>query len=152
VLPSALPGAAPAGTRARSTSSALAGVRILAVEDDPEALEAVGAVLRRFGATVEAVRSADEAIATLQEFPPDVIVSDIAMPGTDGIAMIRAVREHAPQRGGGTPALALTARAGAEDERVIRSAGYDAYLRKPVDASELVAAIADLVRSTSSRV
>ena len=149
-LPCALPGAkskAHGGDRA----STLAGIHVLTVEDDPEALEAVAAVLRRFGAAVESAASVEEAFRTLRSFPPHVIVSDISMPGEDGIAFIRAVRSSTGVDGRDTPALAVTARASAEDERLILDAGYDAYLRKPVDASQLVDAVAELARSVNDR-
>ncbi|HET9250914.1 MAG TPA: response regulator [Candidatus Eisenbacteria bacterium] len=146
-LPCALPGATANGVRGRDASSTLAGVHVLTVEDDPEALEAVGAVLRRFGASVESAVSVEDAFRVLQTSTPHVIVSDISMPGADGIALIRDVRGRGRHAGGDTPALALTARASAEDEHQILRAGYDAYLRKPVDAGELVSAVSDLVRS-----
>ena len=151
-LPCALPGATSSRARGGEASSTLlAGVKVLMVEDDPEALEAVGAVLRRFGATVETAASVEEAFRTMLGFTPHVIVSDISMPGEDGIALIRAVRAWRPESGGGTPALAVTARASADDERRILGAGYDAYLRKPVDARKLVDAVAELARSVSDR-
>ena len=150
-LPCALPGDVSPGTPRRSATSALTGVNVLTVEDDAEALEAVGAVLRRFGATVQSAASAEDAFRALQNFSPHVIVSDISMPGDDGISMIRGVRGRGKARGGFTPAIALTARASAEDERLILASGYDVYLRKPIDASELVRAVADLARSTPTR-
>lgn len=149
-FPCALPGAESKSHR-RDRASTLAGIHVLAVEDDPEALEAVGAVLRRFGATVESAASFEEAFRSLRRFAPDVLVSDISMPGEDGIALIRAVRSSTGEEGRDTPALALTARASAEDERAILDAGYDAYLRKPVDAAQLVEAVADLARSVNDR-
>lgn len=152
ILPAALPGARAASARRRDSSSTLAGIRVLTVEDDPEALEAVGAVLRRFGASVETAASVEEAFRVLHDSTPHVIVSDISMPGADGISLIRAVRGRGRDAGRDIPALALTARASAEDERQILHAGYDAYLRKPVDASELVTAVANLARSVRNRV
>jgi CheY-like chemotaxis protein/anti-sigma regulatory factor (Ser/Thr protein kinase) len=150
-LPCALPGTVSSAERGRNATSTLAGVNVLTVEDDAEALEAVGAVLRRFGATVRTAGSAEEAFQALDGFSPSVIVSDISMPGEDGIALIRSVRERSPEDGGSTPAIALTARASAADERLILGAGYDTYLRKPIDASDLVRAVASLARSTSNR-
>jgi signal transduction histidine kinase len=150
-LPCALPGSVSSAEQGRNATSTLAGVKVLTVEDDPEALEAVGEVLRRFGATVQTAASTGEAFQALESFCPRVIVSDISMPGEDGIALIRSVRGRDLEGAGYTPALALTARASAEDERLILRAGYDAYLRKPIDASELVRAVAELARSTSNR-
>jgi signal transduction histidine kinase len=150
-LPCALPGTVSSAEQGRNATSTLAGVNVLTVEDDAEALEAVGAVLRRFGATVRTAGSAEEAFQALDGFSPSVIVSDISMPGEDGIALIRSVRERSPEDGGSTPAIALTARASAADERLILGAGYDTYLRKPIDASDLVRAVASLARSTSNR-
>lgn len=124
----------------------LSGVRLLVVEDDPDALEAISTVLRRSGAVVTSVRSVPEALIALGREGVDVMVSDIAMSGMDGITLIRAIRERSKERGGGVPALALTAYTGGDVQRRALEAGFQAYLTKPIDTEDLVRAIASLAR------
>jgi CheY-like chemotaxis protein len=121
------------------------------VEDDPDALEAISAVLQRSGARVTSVRSVPEALIALGREKPDVLVSDIAMSGMDGITLIRAIRERSVERGGGVPALALTAYTGGETQRRALEAGYQAYLTKPIDAADLVSAVASLAGAERRR-
>jgi CheY-like chemotaxis protein len=85
-----------------------------------------------------------DALASLDEFRPDVLVSDIAMPGEDGYALIRQIRALKPARWGGLPAVALTAYASAEDRVRVLAAGYQMHVPKPVDAAELAATVASL--------
>jgi CheY-like chemotaxis protein len=77
---------------------------------------------------------------------PDILVSDIGMPGEDGYDLIRKVRELSESRGGSIPAVALTAYAGKENRRQALEAGFQIYLSKPVDPGDLAAAISNLVR------
>jgi signal transduction histidine kinase/BarA-like signal transduction histidine kinase len=125
----------------------LVGLRMLVVEDDHDALEAVTAVLERSGAAVEKARSVPEALAHLDAKEYDVLVSDIAMAGMDGITLIQKVRERRGTRGGDVAALALTAYAGAETQRRALEAGYQAYLTKPIDIADLVSAVASLAKA-----
>jgi CheY-like chemotaxis protein len=127
------------------TAGGLDGVRILIVDDDRDARDAVGAVLEEWGARVTVAGGVRDALDALSAGQFELVVSDIAMPGEDGYALIRAVRAREP---GAThvPALALTAYAGAEEERRAFAAGFDNYLAKPVDARELVSAVQELVR------
>jgi signal transduction histidine kinase len=118
--------------------SALAGLHVLLVEDDPDAREAMVAVLQRCGATVTAAGSAAEGCAALDRRVPDAIVSDIAMPQQDGYAFIRAVRCRPAERGGDVPAVALTAYATDADQRRTAEAGFQAHLKKPMDARDLI--------------
>jgi CheY-like chemotaxis protein len=124
----------------------LDGLSMLVVEDDPDALEAIAAVLERSGAKVEKARSVPEALSRLDRARVDVLVSDIAMAGMDGITLIRKVRERAESGGGDLVALALTAYAGSETQRRALEAGYQAYLTKPIDVADLVSAVASLAR------
>jgi len=124
----------------------LHGIRILAVDDEEDARLLLKAVLERAGATVDTAGSATEAMAALLEQAPDVLVSDIAMPGEDGISLIRRVRALPAHRGGNVPAAALTAYARTEERRDIMNAGYTMHLAKPLDAVAMVAAIATLTR------
>jgi len=120
----------------------LRGVRVLVVDDDPDARESVAAVLEQAGATVQAVESAGDAVESLEREPSDVLVSDIAMPGVDGYTLLG--RARARLRGREIPAAALTAYAGSEDRGRALAAGFQAHLAKPVDPAQLVAVVAEL--------
>jgi signal transduction histidine kinase/ActR/RegA family two-component response regulator len=122
----------------------LDGVRVLVVDDEEDARALVAIVVEQRGAEVASAGSAAEALALLETFRPDVLVSDIGMPGRDGYDLIRAVRALPPERGGRTPAVALTAYARVEDRvRAIR-AGYQLHVPKPVEPEELVVVVASL--------
>jgi len=112
------------------------------VDDDPDTLEALRQLLEQAGAGVVAAASAGEAMAALQRAPPDVILSDIGMPGEDGISLIRKVRSLESCRA--IPAAALTAYTQAEDRERALGAGYQVFLSKPVDPGVLTAALARL--------
>jgi PAS domain S-box-containing protein len=122
----------------------LVGVRVLAVDDDEDTLEMLSLFLRRAGAEVAAARSAAAALETLERFRPDVLVADIGMPEVDGYELLRRVRALGAERGGLTPAVALTAYAGESDRaRALRS-GFQAHLPKPVEPDALINAVANL--------
>ena len=123
----------------------LAGIRILLVDDEEDAREAMVVLLSQAGAEVQSVGSAAEAMDLLRERTPDLILSDIAMPGEDGYALIRQVRALAADRGGRLPAAAVTAYATLEDRRKALLAGYNEHIPKPVDPSRLIATVARLV-------
>jgi CheY-like chemotaxis protein len=95
--------------------------------------------------------SVGEAFAALEHEVPDVIVSDIGMPGESGYDLIRRLRALPPERGGNVPAAALTAYARAEDRRKILDAGYTMHIPKPVNPAEFVAVIAALARFSPPR-
>ena len=122
----------------------LAGTHVLVVDDDEDTLEAVRHLLEQAGARVTAVGSAGAAFQAIEGEPPDVLLSDIGMPGEDGISLIRRVRALAPERGGKVPAAAITAYTQPADRERVLSAGYQAFLAKPVDPRELAAAVARL--------
>jgi len=128
-----------------SRSAALSGVRVLVVEDHPDARELLTAALVEAGAEVSSASSAREAMETLQRLKPDVLVSDIQMPDEDGYTLIRKVRALGSERGGQVRAAALTAYARSEDRARALRAGFQAHVAKPVDADELVAVVANLV-------
>jgi signal transduction histidine kinase/CheY-like chemotaxis protein len=121
------------------------GVRVLVVDDEADAREWVARVLADAGADVRAVASSDEAMRCLQGFRPQVLVSDIGMPGRDGYALIRDIRMLPDAALSAVPALALTAFARAEDGIRALTAGYQLHLGKPVDEARLLAAVASLV-------
>jgi two-component system, chemotaxis family, CheB/CheR fusion protein len=129
-------------TEPRVAVRSIRGVRVLLVEDDDDTREAYAAMLERFGADVRAVRSASEAMVALEELHPQVVLSDIAMPGEDGFTFMRRVRQLPPGRGGQTPAAALTALAADEDRQRALEAGFQLHVAKPVDASKLASIVA----------
>jgi PAS domain S-box-containing protein len=149
----AAPAAAPAadaeptpGGRLAPPDPRLTGVRALVVDDDVDTLALLVTVLKASGAETLAARSAKDALATFLAAVPDVLVSDIGLPGQDGFSLLAAIRALPPEAGGRVPALALTAYARSEDrDRALRS-GFDVHIAKPVNPDALVAAIAALLR------
>jgi signal transduction histidine kinase len=126
----------------------LDGLRVLVVDDEQDTCELVRVMLEKCGARVITARSAAEGLAALERERPDVLVSDLGMPGEDGYALIRKVRALPAGRGGQTPAAALTAYSRAEDRlRVLRS-GFQIHVPKPVEPVELVTVIATLAGRT----
>jgi PAS domain S-box-containing protein len=122
----------------------LRDLRVLVVEDDPDARDLLGLMLTSRGAEVMACASAAEALRILDEWRPDVLVSDIGMPVEDGYSLMRKVRARGAERGGFIPAVALTAFARSEDARRALEAGYQAHVPKPVEPDELAAVVASL--------
>ena len=120
-------------------------VRVLVVDDDAETREVMAVALGREGAVVTTAPSAAEAVAALERDWPDVLLSDIGMPGEDGYDLIRRVRGLEAVRGGHIPAIALTGYAAADDRRRALEAGYEAHLAKPVPAATVVPLIAGLL-------
>jgi two-component system CheB/CheR fusion protein len=136
------PGAILARTLA---TSLLDGLRVLVVEDDDDSREALTALLEQHGVRVVATASAAEAVASLEGVLPDLLVSDIGMPGVDGYELIRKVRRRSKNRGGRLPALALTAYANPEDAEKALAAGFQMHLAKPVTPAQLLRGMAQLV-------
>jgi hypothetical protein len=143
----------PTGTAATSiapvaphpVARSIEGVRILLVEDDDDTREAYAAMLVELGTQVRGEPSVASALVALSEFHPDVILSDIAMPGEDGISFIRKVRRLEHERGGQVPAAALTALASNEDRKRALKSGYQLHVPKPIDAAQLASVVATLV-------
>jgi PAS domain S-box-containing protein len=126
-------------------SAILEGLRVLVVDDEPDALNLIKTVLERTGATVTTVESAAAAWGALEESWPDLLLCDIGMPGEDGYQLIRRVRALESARGLATPAIALTAYAGDADRALALDAGFQLHVPKPVDPADLVSVIAGLV-------
>jgi signal transduction histidine kinase/ActR/RegA family two-component response regulator len=122
----------------------LDGLRVLLVDDEPEARQIISTVITRTGAEVKTCESAHEALAKLADWQPDVILSDIAMPEQDGYSFIRQLRSLPHDKGGDIPAAALTAYARDVDRRQALAAGYQMHIAKPIGASQLVTMIARL--------
>jgi CheY-like chemotaxis protein len=120
----------------------LDGVRVLVVDDARVVLEVVTEILQLVGATVTAVRSAEAALTALQSERPDVLLSDISMPGKDGYWLIDQVRALPAERGGATPAIALTAETALEHSTRALRAGFQVHVAKPVGVLELVGIVA----------
>jgi PAS domain S-box-containing protein len=126
----------------------LKGLHVLVVDDEPDARDLVETVLERKGARITAVATVAEALAALEREKPDVILSDLGMPGEDGYSLIRKLRAQDPERGGRIPAAALTAYASAQDRTRALLAGFQSHVPKPIEASELAAVIANLAGRT----
>jgi CheY-like chemotaxis protein len=120
----------------------LDGVRVLVVDDTPDVLQVVADILTEDGAEVTAVGSAEEALAALQWERPDVLLSDLVMPGKGGYWLIQQVRALPPERGGVTPAAALTGLTGPEHRASALQAGFQLHVEKPVGLEALIAAVA----------
>jgi CheY-like chemotaxis protein len=136
-IPKALPAPAIAEEGNGDLAKALNGLRILLVEDEPDARELIAILLQGSGATVEAVESATHALQRLPLFSPDVLVSDIGLPRESGYDLIRQIRAMASDINK-IPAIALTAFATENDRKMSLSAGFQAHLAKPVEPSDLL--------------
>jgi PAS domain S-box-containing protein len=122
----------------------LDGLRLLVVDDEEDALALVSQVLTAHGAEVFAAASAKDALEKVTNVRPDVIVSDIGMPGEDGYTLVRKIRSLPADQGGRTPAIALTAYAREEDAERAFAAGYQLHVAKPVEPAQLAKMVANL--------
>jgi CheY-like chemotaxis protein len=129
-----------------SSEQRLTGIKVLVVDDEPDAYEAVRHVLEDHGALVRTAASAAEALASMGDLPPDVIVADLAMPDHDGYELIRQVRTRPATRH--VPAVALTAFTDAAREPAL-TAGFHQFSSKPIRADELVALVQNLTDSAT---
>jgi CheY-like chemotaxis protein len=120
--------------------------RVLLVEDDPDAREVTAAGLTKSGFEVHAVSGAVKALELMDVWLPDVVVSDIGMPGMDGYEFVKLLRARPPERGGNVAALALTAFASLADASRAHASGYQEHLSKPITPDALAAAILALKR------
>jgi CheY-like chemotaxis protein len=127
-------------------SQMLSGVNVLLVDDDSDTLKLMTTALTRRQANVTAVSSAGEAIQAIRQKRPDVLVSDIAMPGEDGYGLIEKVRSLDNGELQSIPAVAITAYAKEEDRERALSSGFQIYLAKPIELRELVSVVARAAR------
>jgi PAS domain S-box-containing protein len=134
------------GREGKDTPSSLAGLRILIVDDDTDTRDFLCYLLKEYGATVTVAASAGAALAVLAQSQHDLLISDVGMPEIDGYGLIHQIRAMSPERGGNIPAIALTAYAGNSDRSRVLAAGFQIHIAKPLDADQLLMAIADLSR------
>jgi PAS domain S-box-containing protein len=128
----------------------LSGVRIIAIDDEPDARSLLKRLLEDCQASVRVAASASDAMALINDEIPDVIISDIGMPGEDGYSLIRRIRELPVNKGGSTPAIALTAYARSEDRMRAIRAGFQAHVVKPINPAELITIAASLAKRPSN--
>ncbi len=133
------------------SGSPLDGVSVVVVDDHPAVRDVITQLLEHYGAMVTAVPGVPEALEALERERPDVLISDIEMPGEDGYMLIRKVRAWRPERGGDIPAVALTGLSSAEDRALLLRAGFQYHVPKPVDARRLTAVVAILASRNDSR-
>jgi len=132
--------------RSRSGVVRLDDLHVLLVEDDDDSRKLLSTMLKRYGATVTATKSAAEALRAFDsEELPDVLISDIGMPDEDGYELIRKLRAMLPEKGGQTPAIALTGYASRKDRERALASGYQQHMAKPIEQADIVAAIAALL-------
>jgi PAS domain S-box-containing protein len=127
------------------------GLTVLLVDDEEDAREAMRLILQQNGMVVTTAASAREGFDLLERLQPDILLSDVAMPGEDGLSLIRRVRLLSPSGGGLIPAAALSAYAGAGDRRSALLAGFQHHVAKPVDPAHLLAVIARMARKNAGR-
>jgi CheY-like chemotaxis protein len=128
------------------------GLTVLLVDDEDDVRDALRLILQQNGLTVTTASSVPEAFELLQREQPDILLSDIAMPGEDGLSFIRRVRLLPPGSGGLTPAAALSAYASAGDRKSALLAGFQFHIAKPVDPGHLLAVIASMAQLREKRV
>ncbi|HMA97767.1 MAG TPA: response regulator [Polyangiaceae bacterium] len=127
----------------------LDGMRVLVIDDDQDSRELLEQALNASGAEVTVASSARDALTQLECVRPHVLVSDLAMPDTDGFELVRRIRALPPERGGRTPALALTAHTGKEASDRALLSGFQRYAKKPVDLDWFVATVGELGRAAT---
>ncbi|MBF2048530.1 MAG: PAS domain-containing protein [Elainella sp. C42_A2020_010] len=138
--------AAGSNINAAEPSLNLQGTRILVVDDDANTREFLAVLLELHGANVIATATASEALTTLTQFQPDILLSDIGMPDVDGYMLVRQIRTLPPEQGGTIPAIALTAYAGEIDYQQAMAAGFQQHLAKPIDPQALIQTITSLIK------
>ena len=122
----------------------LSGMKVLVVDDEPDARDLIKRILSDCNASVTTAASARAALDAFRESPPDVLVSDLGMPGMDGFELLARVRAFGRDAGGDVPAVALTAFARSEDRLRALEAGFAAHISKPVEPSQLIATVAKM--------
>jgi PAS domain S-box-containing protein len=139
------------GGDAEAAPPPLVGMRVLLVDDEADTLEMLRMFVRRAGAEVTAVADATAGLEAVERVRPDVVVADIGMPSVDGYEFIQRLRAMGPERGGRTPAVAVTAYAAEADRARSLRAGFNAHLAKPVDPAALIDSLVNLAARPASR-
>lgn len=132
----------------QSQSLSLNGLRVLVVDDNDDCLCIVTLILSDYQAQTKTATSVDEAIEAIEEWKPDIVISDIGMPGKDGYSLVSDIRNKEASMGGFLPAVALTSYAYPEDISEAIDAGFQEVIRKPFEPDELVAVVARLTGQT----
>ena len=135
-----------AGGSLSGSVPALAGLRVLVVDDEQDAREIVSIILGEAGAEIATASNTREALDLIERWKPHVLISDIGMPGESGYDLIRMVRALPADRGGRTPAIALTAYARTQDRLKILSAGFQMHVPKPIEPTELATVVASVAK------
>jgi CheY-like chemotaxis protein len=135
---------------ATGQEASLKGVRVLVVDDEPDARELLRVVLEGSGAQVRVAMSSKDALEQFTDWKPDVLVSDVGMPESDGYELIRQIRAVSHEEGGSVPAAALTAYATSDDRLKALTAGFQIHVAKPVEPLELIAVVASLAGRTGT--
>jgi CheY-like chemotaxis protein len=143
------PACVPAGAFGAGARRPLRGLRVLVVDDDEDSNTVVGTLLRTRGASVQTACSVSDALAIAESWRPDVVVSDIAMPGEDGIMLLRALQDRCGAIGS-VPAIALTAYGSGADRRRLLDAGFQAHVAKPFDPVHLAAVVETTAHATAA--
>ena len=131
------------------TPAALSGIRILLVDDDPDSLEALSVLLKMNGATVRPCGDGLEARRALGTFRPDLVISDLSMPGEDGFELMAALRRLSPEEGGRTPAIAFSALQDPLARARALESGFQAFVPKPSEMTVLLRVVAAVVAGSS---
>jgi CheY-like chemotaxis protein len=127
----------------------LTGLHAFLIEDNADTRTMVSEVLAHCGAMVTVYQSADEAMADVAEFVPNVFICDLSMPGLDGLGFLRRMRSLSPERGSQIPAIAITAYYEEFAAATALEAGYNAYMTKPIKLDDLCRLVGELARGTS---
>jgi PAS domain S-box-containing protein len=139
------------GDSSPSSVTTLSNLRVLVVDDEPDMRDLTAAILAPYTAQVKTAASATEALALLKTFQPEVLISDVGMPEVDGYSLMRHIRTLSIEQGGDIFAIALTAYAGAVNQKQALDAGFQCHLAKPIDPDELIRAVAKFRASTAAR-
>jgi len=118
--------------------TALSSIHVLVVDDTREVLDLIVEIVESYGAIATAADTAEQALVLLERERPDVLLSDLEMPGHGGLWLIEQVRKLPSERGGATPAACLTARVEPEDRARVLSAGFQYHIPKPIRLEQLV--------------
>ncbi len=128
----------------------LEGLQVLVVDNNVDSLELTSFILNDYKAKVIAVETASKALEAIAQFMPNILISEILLPDRDGYSLIHQIRTLPPQKGGLIPAIALTVCAKYQDRVLALESGFQTHIAKPLEPSELVAAVAKLARKSPS--